>query len=108
MITNISTDKLLSIGAFNYDDRIFKFLLNKFNYVPINDEFYINLSVRPNKYFLKRLKLIQPYITKNKEIQNCHVNILLSHCKNTFIFDVVIKYYYNKSVVLNSDSIKNI
>ena len=52
---NLRRNAILNYSAFNYDDRVFKFCINYYKYIPNDDAFFSYLLLHPRKYFFKRL-----------------------------------------------------
>ena len=94
MLTTNVKNELLCSAARNYDDRIFKFCVDNFKFIPTKETFFINILSRPEKYFIKRIKYISKYINntiQKKFLLNSITTV--SYSKN--LLNMFFKYYYD-------------
>jgi len=87
--------EIIEYAFCNYDDRIFKFIINHPNFnenILINSNWCSSIFTRPTKYILKRLKYISTKIDITK-----YTNILFENLYNKQLIKPFFKYYYHKS-----------
>lgn len=98
--------QLENVAAFNYDDRIFNFIINIYkDKLILNTTFYTYLLTRPLKYIYKRLKKIYGYI-KNKLLNdNYYINTIFTIPNIIIIFKKIFNLYYLENCILNNDCI---
>ena len=99
----ITQASVLNYSAFNYDDRVFKFCINYYKYVPHDETFFSYLLLHPRKYFFKRLKMISNYLDKHHKLSLFRCCISGSYDEN--IMNVMFKYYYSDDVIFTEESI---
>jgi SAM-dependent methyltransferase len=96
---------IICSAAFNYDDRVYKFVMNfyKKNVISYYEStfsmsFFNSILHHPQKYIFKRLKYIEDIINQKDE----YIYNLFSSNKMTFeIFSKLVKfYYYNKPNII--------
>jgi hypothetical protein len=108
----IEIKKILVASAINYDDRVFKFVINFYKEEILNDKtneyltviFFTHLFKHPERYILKRIKYIENLININ---DNYIYNMFRNHNMTKNLLRKLLKFYYiNKSnIIFNSDII---
>tara|TARA_B100001123_G_C15320708_1_gene1027800 strand:- start:627 stop:3389 length:2763 start_codon:yes stop_codon:yes gene_type:complete len=78
----------------NYDDRVFKFCVNNFKFIPDEEIFFVNLMSRPKKFFFKRLKIISKYINDNTSLKKTLFKSINYISLDESILNMFFKYYY--------------
>ena len=116
MIKDITIDyplneMLLNTCAFNYDDRVFKLVINELKYIPNDIVFFNKLTNHPCKYILKRLKYINKYINDDDLKKKIIHSVSKQHNNNennNIIFSILKYYYINENYTIHKDILNTI